>query len=571
MALDGIFLHVIIEEIKQKAIGARVDKIHQPSRSELVFTMRTRSESFKLIFSANADSARVNRTALEFDNPKTPPMLCMLLRKKLGTAVLTDIQQDGLDRVAFFDFSATNELGDKEKLTLVVEIMAQHSNLILINENNRIVDAVKRVDSDKSSYREILPGVVYIPPPVQHKLNILTDKTEDILKAVKLCGERGLPQALVRVLSGVSPATARELCLLIGETPVSELSGNQMNALSDALLKLRQILSDNVISPTIVYDKGRPREFSFMDMRQYGLFSEKKYFATLSELLDAFFSVLDTTRRMKARSGALFQLAENAVERTMRKIALREEELLQCKNREQLRISAELLTANQYRLEKGALYYELPNYYDNDALLKISVDPALTPSQNAQKYYKEYRKAQTAEEKLTALIRQGNEELQYFESVRDTLSRASSEAELSQIADELIQQGYMKDKRTRSGKVSKPEKLDPHVYTTSGGLTVFVGRSNLQNDRLTFKLATKTDWWFHVTKAPGSHVILKTNGGEPDDASVLEAAALAVKHSSLSGSSKASVDYTAVKNLKKPAGGRPGFVTYNEYYSLIVG
>ncbi len=571
MALDGIFLSFLIEELRQKALGTRVDKIHQPSRTELLFTMRSRSKSFKILFCANADSARVNITSLEFDNPKTPPMLCMLFRKKLGTAVLKDIRQDGLDRVVFFDFSATNELGDKENLTLCVEIMAQHSNIILMEENGKIIDAVKRVDEDKSSYREILPGITYLPPPVQNKLNILSDTSDDILKAVQLSGESDLPQALVRVLSGVSPLTARELCLMTGETPVCGMTEKQWASLRDALMALRRKMTEKEPLPTLVYTSGKPREFSFSDIWQYGLSAEKKRFLTLSELLDAYYSDRDTARRMKARSGALFTFIDNAVERTQRKIMLRGEELEKCKDRERLRVSAELITANQYRLSKGESLYELSNYYDNDAILRIPADPALTPSQNAQKYYREYRKAQTAEKKLTTLIEQSKEEYLYFESVRDALLRASAEAELSQIDDELISQGYKKDKRTRSGKVSKPAKLEPFEYTTSGGLTVLVGRGNTQNDKLTFKLASKTDWWFHVTKAPGSHVILKTDGREPDDASVLEAAALAVRHSSLTGSLKVSVDYTAVKNIKKPTGSRPGFVTYHEYYSLIVG
>lgn len=574
MALDGVFLHFLIKEIKEKALFSRVDKIHQPSKSELVFTMRNREGSFKLLFSANAESARINITELEYDNPKTPPMLCMLLRKRLGSAQLFDIRQDGLDRVVFFDFLATNEIGDKEKLTLIVEIMAQHSNIILTDENMVIIDAVKRSDETKSSYRYVLSGHNYVPPPSQNKLNLLNIAENEIMTAIKLHSEKRLSSALVNSFSGFSPFTAREIAFsaVSDDAAIVLLSDKEVLKIKESLLTLKGKMERGETAPTLVFSKNKePLEFSFMDIMQYGEFSHKKRFDYLCTLLDSFFNERDTLKRMKAKAGELYKFAESSLERAAKKITVRESEYKQCENREELRIKAELITANQHEFSKGALFYEIVNYYDDNNIIKITADPALTPSQNAQRYYKEYRKAQSASVKLKALIDEAYRELNYFESVCDTLSRAELEDEIFLIREELISEGYLKDKRKKQQKVSKPKKLQPYHFTTSEGFSVFVGRSNSQNDYLTFKQSQKNDIWFHVSKAPGSHVILKTDGKKPSDISIIEAAEIAVKHSSLAKSTKTSVDYTEVKNLKKPTGSKPGFVVYHIYNSIIVG
>ncbi|HZK21673.1 MAG TPA: NFACT RNA binding domain-containing protein [Oscillospiraceae bacterium] len=572
MALDGVFLHFLIEEIKDTALFSRVDKIHQPSKSELVFSMRNKDGGFKLLFSANAESARVNITELEYDNPKTPPMLCMLLRKRIGFAQLTEIRQDGLDRVVFFDFLATNEIGDKESLTLIVEIMAQHSNIILVDENSVIIDAIKRSDEKKSSYRLILPGKSYVPPPAQNKLNLLNIDEKKLLAAINLHPEKQLSSALVNTLSGFSPFTARELSSLavLDDPNVTFLSDKELASVKTVLLKLKDKMEKRESKPTVILSESKePLEFSFMDIMQYGKTAHKKTFDFLCPLLDFFYNERDTLKRMKARIGELYKFAEVSLERAAKKITVRQAEYKESENRNELKISAELITANLHKLSKGVSFYKVENYYDNNNMIRIVADPALTPTQNAQKYYKEYKKAQTAAIKLKSLINEAYSELSYFESVCDALSRAALEDEVLLIREELIEQGYLKNKKQQ--KKSKVKKLKPHEFTTSEGFLVLVGRNNSQNDMLTFKLAQKSDIWFHVSKAPGSHVILKTNGKTPSSASIVEAAKIAVKHSSLSKNTKTSVDYTEVKNLKKPAGSKPGFTVYNTYNSIIVG
>ena len=573
MALDGLFLNMALAQIAKEAVGARVDKIYQPSKTELVFALRTRTSGFKLLCSANSSSPRINITDSTFENPKSPPMLCMLLRKKLGGAVITAVRQEQLDRVVYIDFSGTDEIGDREETTLILEIMAQHSNIILVSQTGVIIDAVRRIDGGEDAYRRIMPGVQYVLPPQQHKLDLFTASDAQLKAALLLNSGVILSSALLRSIAGVSPLTARELASrAVGDdTVVSSLVEAQLLRVVREICVLRDFLSAGKPEPTLVFNaQGLPFEFSFRDVTQYGAALKKQSYDDLSGLLDAFYSVRDSYMRQRARSASLYKLVDTLTERTARKLAVREEEQKNSGSMEQLRIFAELITANQYSLKKGASFYEVENYYDNGAIVRIPVNPALTPGANAQKYYKDYRRAKTASELLVKLIEDCREELGYFESVKDALSRASAEAEIAMIRSELQKSGYIHADSSRSRKNDAEKSLKPLEFTTTDGYKLLVGRGNLQNDNLTFKTAEKTDYWFHVTKAPGAHVILCTRGGELTDTAVIEAAQAALRYSSLYGNAKASVDYTQVKNIKKPPGSKPGFVIYNTYYSIIV-
>ena len=572
MALDGLFLHLLINELDEKLIGSRVDKIHQPGRTELIFTMRTREGMYKLLLSANAESARLGITKASPDNPASPPMLCMLLRKRLTGASLTAITQDGLDRTVFLEFSAVNEIGDREKLTLAVEIMAQNSNIILLDADGVIIDAVRRVDSERSSYREVLPGREYVYPPVQNKLNLLTDSADAFQCALSSFSDNTVSSALLKTFSGFSPLTCRELAARSGceDGALKLLSAGELASLTDELLKLKSYVNGNKSEPTaICRDGGKPFEFSFRPVTQYGSLLSEEHFDSLSELLDGFYSELDRYKRTRSRCTELFKLVEGLTERTARRINAQRAELEQSRDREKLRIYGELITADRYALDKGCTCYTVNNYYDDNNELSIPADPALTPIQNAQKYYKEYRKAATAEQKLASLILEGELELEYLKSVYDALSRAGTEQEISEIRAELTAGGYIRRKsKQKPGEKIKDSK--PIAYLTSDGCTVLVGRNNIGNDRLSFHTADKNDMWFHVKKSPGSHTVLVLDGKEPTDTAVLEAAAIAAKHSSLCADELVSVDYTYVKNLKKPPASRPGYVIYNTYWSVNV-
>ncbi len=572
MALDGIYLNFLVSEVNELLAGAKVDKIHQPSKNELVFIMRTRGGMHKLYFSADANSPRFAVVNSVPENPQTPTMLCMLFRKRLVGATLVSVEQYGLDRIAFFNFDATNEIGDRVKLTLAVEIMAQHSNVILFNEENRIVDALRRVDSEKSSYRLVLPGAQYKLPPPQDKLDIRSVGPQEICQGVLNLTNSKLSSAILKTMQGVSPLLSRELAFRVcgDDKGISELSTEEKMALLCEISSLKTMVMSGETKPTMVLDESeKPMEFSFMPITQYGGAYRVITKSDVFELLEGFYSERDRVLRTRSKGAELFKLLDNAIERTSRKLNNQQEDLRKCADREELRIKAELITAVQYKLEKGASVYEVENYYDNNNIVKISVDPALSPSQNSQKLYKEYRKACTAENMLIKLIEDGEQDLEYLKSVKDLLERSTLEREFSEIKDELISQGFIKPKKS-SKKQMKKQALPPLEFKTSQGLTVLVGRNNIQNDKLTFKVGRKGDMWLHAQKCPGSHVLLLSDGGEIPDDAIVEAAEIAAFYSSAKDGTIVTVDYTDVKNIKKPNGAKPGFVVYYTYYSVNV-
>ncbi len=571
MALDGIFLHFLKQEIEREALGARVEKVSQPSKEELVLSLRNRTGAYKLLLSVRSNSPRVHFTKYAPDNPQTPPMLCMLLRKTLVGAVLTGLRQAGLDRVLFLDFDASNEIGDRVHPSLCIEIMARHSNIILLDENGTVIDAVKRIDAAKSSVREILPGVPYELPPAQDKVNLLQKDARAAYERVLAQGEARLSAALLHSLQGVSPIVCRELAnRAAGEDLlVSSLSLAQKSILLQELEALLKRVRGGSPEPEMVLDQeGKPVDFAFLPVGQYGSLMHVRAYPELSALLDDFYTERDRAERTKQRAQDLFRLLTSTMERITRRLNAQRAELAASEDREELRIRAELINAYQYTLEKGAPFYDVENYYDENRILRIPADPALTPARNAQKYYKEYRKAQTAQRVLTEQIAAGEQELQYIESVFDALSRSQSERELAEIREELAAGGYLK--RRRSAKQKAPKALPPMEFCTDDGFSILVGRNNVQNDKLSLKMAAKNDLWLHTKNIPGSHVILVTGGREPSGEALVQAAQLAAWFSRARESSSVPVDYTPVRMLRKPQGARPGKVIYDTYRTLSV-
>ncbi|MEE1012451.1 MAG: NFACT RNA binding domain-containing protein [Acutalibacteraceae bacterium] len=571
MPLDGITLNLLKQELSQYIIGSRIEKIHQPSKDELVFHLRSREGAYRLLISASANSPRLHLTANAPENPATPPMLCMLFRKHLTGAVITDIRQLGLDRVIFIDLSGTNEIGDAVTFTLCVEIMAKHSNIVLINSEGNIIDAVKRVDFTQSSVRQILPTFRYEYPPRQGKMNITEIEPETAVKTIKNCTGKHLSGAILETLEGISPLISREIASF---SCGGDIAANEMNAINEERLttKLHEIkntlLSGNG-NPTMLIREGvKPYDFTFMDITQYGFTVTPKQYESFSELLDNFYYEKDRFERTRQRSQSLLKLLTNASSRAARKLQSRQAELEACADRDTLRIYAELILANQYRLEKGSLFYDLENFYDNNNTVRIPADPALSPSANAQKYFKEYRKAKTAESMLGELIEQSEQELAYLESVIDAVNRADGYTELAEIRNELYEQGYLK--RAKNDKSKKPKPLPPLEYVSDDGYTILVGRNNVQNDLLTFKTAAKDDSWFHTQKIPGSHVVVIGNGDIIPELTCRQAATLAAYHSGGRESSQVAVDYTEVRSLKKPTGAKPGKVIYHTYNTMWV-
>ncbi len=571
MALDGITLGLINKEISQYIIGSKVEKIYQPSKCELVFVLRTRAGAYRLYMSAQAISPRIHLTSYNPENPAQPPMLCMLFRKRLVGSTLKSITQISCDRVLELHFDATNEIGDKQLLKLYIEIMAQRSNIVLTDENDIIIDAVKRVDETKSTYREILPGGKYLLPPSQNKVNLLETSGGEIVPLIAENKNQRLSSAILGTVLGVSPIVCREIAYSVAGDDIETglLTVLDKERLAQKLDEIRSKAVSGDISPQIVFDTdGKPLDFTFFDIKQYGNTLEIKKYESFSELLDFFCFEKDRDMRIKRRAGDMLKLLNNAKERISKKVNLQRVQLEKCADKEALRINAELISSNLYKLEKGAAYYDLENYYDGGKIIRIPANPALTPVQNSQKYYKDYKKAVTAEKLLDGLIKDGEEELVYIDSVLDALSRADSEAQIAEIRQELISGGYIR-KRGKD-KIKLPKSLPPYEFTTSDGFKVLVGRNNTQNDKLTFKTAKNYDMWLHTQSFAGSHTIIVSDNREITDTAILEAARIAARFSSSGEAKKIPVDYTLVKNIKKPNGARPGYVIYHIYNTILV-
>lgn len=574
MALDGIYLRLLKQELEQLLVGSRVEKIHEPTKNEFVFHLRSRTGGYKLLLSASGSSPRINITENPPENPANPPMLCMLFRKHLSGAVLKGIEQNGLERVLLLRFDAVNEIGDRVLRTVAVEIMAAYSNIILIDDNNVIIDSIKRVDNLKSSVREILPGREYISPPPQEKLDLTTISADEAARAV-FSKPSGIPlsSAILKTLEGVSPLVCRELALIAtgGDPHLEEAKANTVYSLAFFLDQLKLRIEKNMAEPYIYYDKeGSPVDFCFMPLAQYSGAAKAVRFDTLSEALDEFYFEKDRLLRINSRASDLFKLVNKLSERTARKLEAQRAELEQSEDRELKKIYAELINANLYRLKKGDSVYVLENFYDEGREIRIPARPELTPAENARQYYKEFRKAQTAEKVLREQIEKGFADINYFETVLDALSRANSDREIDDIRRELAEGGYIKDRRPRKGNEKMQTSLSFIELPAPDGFKVLIGRNNTQNDRLSFKKANKNDIWFHTQKIPGSHVILVTDGREPTEAAMEFAAACAATFSSAKNAPSVPVDYTEVKNLKKPPGARPGFVIYHVYNTMMI-
>ena len=571
MALDGIYLHKLKNEIEKAALGSRIDKVSQPSKDEIVLTLRGKSGAQKLLLCVRANSPRIQLTAHTLENPSVPPMLCMLFRKHLVGAMIKSIRQQELDRILFIDFDATNEIGDKVTLTLCIEIMGKYSNIILIDGDGKIIDSVKRVDFSTSAVRQILPGLSYMLPPGQSKCNLLTDDPHDAVRLIDGADDgQKLSKAVLSAVQGISPIVAREIThLSCGEDKfVGEVSQKELDSIENLLSEIKADLDKQTEAYMVSDETGKPIDYSFLDIKQYGSRASVRKYESFSALLDDYYYEKDRIERTRHKGQELFRLVSNLTERTARKLNIQREELAKCGDREPLRIYAELINANVYRLEKGAVYYDLENYYDGNKTVRISCDPSLSPVKNAQKYYKEYKKAQTAEKMLTELIKKGEEELEYFKTVEDELIRSDTESELNSVREELASLGYVK---TRNKSNRKPPKaLPPMEFETTDGFTVLVGRNNVQNDRLSMKQANNHDMFMHIQKQPGSHVIIVSDNREISDQAIEEAAVIAAYYSSARQSSRVPIDYTPVKNLKKPNGAKPGYVIYHVYYTITV-
>lgn len=567
MAFDGVFLHLLINEL-DKIKDAKIDKIHQPSRDELVFLLRKAGFSGRLLISVKSGRARLQLTEERPENPDKPPMFCMLVRKHLTGAKITDITQENFDRVATIHLSAYNELGDVVNFRLVCELISNQANLILVDENGKIVDALRRSDIE-SAKRIIHPGANYTPPEKQNKHSILDDDINNIFEKFFSLNNFTVLKAFMETVDGISPLIAREICYKSKTTDlcISELSQQQKEDLKAEILALRETILKGG-NPAAFLKCNAPFDFSYTPINQYGTQIEIKKMNSFCDLLDCFYSTLDKVDRIKNSSADISRMLKNIKERIIRKLQIRSIDLKKTEERENLRICGELIKANLHTIKSGKSEITVQNYYDDNlALITIPLNPALSPAQNAAKYFKDYKRANTARQLLTALIEQDSKELVYIESVSEALSRAESTADINEIKEELILSGYLRANKANKKTAVSNKFLE---YESKEGYKIYVGKNNRQNDILTTKMAQKNDIWLHTKNIPGSHVIIFSGGNEVSEETLIFAAKLAAKNSKAKDSASVPVDYTPVKFVKKPAGAKPGMVIYTTNKTLYV-
>ena len=560
MPLDAVCLSALTEELKPLLEGGKIDKIQQPERDMLLFSFRNQGKNSKLLVSAGNGNARVHISESSFENPAEPPMFCMLLRKHLVGAHIISVSQPDLERMLIIELDSRNELDIHSKKQLVVEMIGKSSNVILVDSDGRIIDCMRRMDFAGDSERRLLPGMIYRLPPKQNKIRIVDANCETVAELLKTADTSvPLDKWLLANFSGLSPLICRELS--------ESCNGDYSNA-SQAIAQFAELLDNKCFSPNMLVRDAKPFDFSFMPIRQYGSCVQAEGFDSFSDLLDAFYSRRDKAEQQRRRSSELMRSVKTARDRLQRKLAGQTEELRRSEGKEEVRKTAELVTANIYKIKKGDRVLKCQDYYDPLCPeIEIALNPLKTPQQNAAILYKEYNKLKGAEQHLTVLIKRGQEQLEYLNSVISEIEQAESERDLSDIRRELVATGYI-----RKQKNSKPEKLkaqQPHCFVSDDGFEILVGRNNVQNDELTFKTARRTDYWLHTQKVHGSHVIIRCDSVEPPEATIEQAASLAVYYSQAREGGKTAVDCTMVRFVKKPSGSLPGKAIYTDYRTIM--
>lgn len=550
MSFDGVFTHKMVAELQTELISGRIAKIHQPYENEVILVIRARGKNKKLLLSAHPSYARVQLTEIGYQNPDSPPNFVMMLRKYLDGAILNDIQQVANDRVIHFDFMKRDDLGDQQDLRLIVELMGRHSTIVLIHRTTgKILDTVKHVGSSQNSYRTLLPGAIYIAPPKQEVLNPMTAEDPAVFHVLSQASELNA-RYLQQHFQGLGRDTAEELAFRFQEQPNEKMA---------AWHTFWQTLATG--TPTLSVVNGKefftPIPYDSLAM------SEQTTFATYSELLDAFYGQKAEKDRVKQQGNELIRKMDNEFKKNQTKLTKLEQTLAETENAEEYRRDGELLTTFLHQVPRGAASVELPNYYEEDKPLTIKLNPALSPNQNAQKYFQKYQKLKNAVRIVQEQILHTQEEIAYIDSILTLLENAAP-ADLQVIREELQEQGYIK----KRGAKRKAQKSQPEVFHASDGTEILVGKNNLQNDQLTLKTARKTDYWLHAKDIPGSHVIVRSS--EPSDTTLQEAAQLAGYYSKYRLSNQVPVDYVQVKYIHKPNGAKPGYVIYKNQRTLFV-
>ena len=564
MAFDAFFMGAALEEIRHLST-TRVEKIHQPSRDTVILHLRHGEGRAKLLIAANPTAPRLHLTSANPENPPEPPMFCMLLRKHLMGARLTEISQPPMERCAVFTFDCTDEMGFPVQKKLVCELMGRTCNIYLLGPEGRIIDCLRRIGLDESAKRAALPGLNYQDPEPVTKDDPRGYDFDDWMNLLCKSGSDVLSDRLMDELGGLSPLVCREAALYAAGASDARVEGLNWDGTAD---KLELFFREHLNHPRPYFyaaPDGTPKQFAFCPIRDYGGCREADSFGSL---LDMYYTVRDRKDAMRQKSQAVRKTVSNLCQRTQRKLSIQEKELEATFDRERLRQLGDIVTANIHKIVKGQTILQAEDFYDEEMkVIDIPISPILSPQQNAAKFYKDYAKLKNAEKELTRQIALGEEELEYLKSVLEELNRADTEAELEEIRQELQSGGYLK---ADAGKRKmKQAKSKPLRFESTDGYPIYVGRNNRQNDELTFKLARKDDIWCHASKVHGSHVIISCGGTTPPDDTVTQAAQLAAYYAETGGGQNIAVDVTPVKQVKKPANGKPGMVIYHSYRTVI--
>lgn len=570
MAFDGITIAAMVKELNSSLKGGRINKIAQPESDELLITVRGQDGQKRLLLSASPSLPLLYFTSKNRISPLTAPNFCMLLRKHIGSARITDITQPGMERVVQFHLEHLNELGDVCHKILIMELMGKHSNLIFCDDKGMILDSIKHVSSNMSSVREVLPGREYFIPKTQDKLDPLTITEEEFI--ADIC-PKPLPaaKAIYSSLTGISPVMAQEVCFrasIDGNDSMQSLNEAARTHLYHTFARIMDQVKEGSFTPNIIFRGDEPVEYGVLDFQQYGPEYHSVSFDSVSQMLETYYASRDLITRIRQKSADLRRIVQTALERNRKKLMLQQKQMKDTEKKDKYKIYGELINTYGYGLEEGVKSFKALNYYTNEEIT-IPLDPQLTPQENSKKYFDRYQKLKRTQEALEEQIKETTEEIQHLESISNALDIAREESDLSQIKEELTEFGYIKKHYTSKKGAKMQTKSKPFHYISSDGYDIYVGKNNYQNDELTFKFASGNDWWFHAKKMPGSHVVVKTKDGTLPDRTFEEAGSLAAYYSQGRTAPKVEIDYLQKKNVKKPAGAKPGFVVYYTNYSLM--
>ena len=561
MPFDALCISAVTDELRKTIQGGRIDKVQQPDRDKLVISLRAGGNNYRLLLSAGTGTARIHLTNNIFENPAEPPMFCMLMRKHLTGARISNIFQPDGERMVVMELEGHDDMGFSDRKTLYVELIGRSSNIILADAEGRIIDCIRRMDYGGDSLRRMLPGMIYRYPPKQSKAYIIETDSAQREKLIEKA-DRSIPvdKFLLDSFSGLSPLICREL---------SFRSGGEYDDLSLTLDAFCESIQAKEFCPCLFVRDGRPEEFSFMPLHQYGDMYKCVKYDSFSEMLDGFYSQRDRLDQQRRRSRNLMKSVKTVRDRLERKLAGQSEELRRTEGKDEIRKTAELITANMFRIKKGDRTLSCENYFEPDCPeVCIPLDPMKTPQQNASALFKEYNKLKGAEKHLTVLIKEGQQQLDYLNSVLEFLETAESEKDISDIRRELMETGYIREQK--NAKRDKSRSQLPRRFVSDDSFEILVGRSNIQNDELTVKIGRRTDYWLHTQKIHGSHVIIRCDGAEPSERTITQAAQIAAYYSQARGTGKTPVDYTMLRNVHKPSGALPGKVVYTDFKTVVV-